>query len=393
MGDFLQQNRRMLAFLLLSNFALYFGFNIWQTMFNNFAVEELGVGPLAIGWIQAIREVPGLLGVGLGLLSLYLSEVRLMAASTILLGVGLYFTGQSHGLPLLLVSTIAMSIGFHFFYPCSNAVVLMSVEKQQTPKTLGLLGSLGSVAAILANGIVFLFAARLGYRNVFMLTGGLIVLVGVSLLFLGKGAKAGLPLRRRVVFRKRYWLYYTLSFLMGSRRHIFTTFAIYLLVREYGVSVQTTATLFLITSVISVFALRVIGHLIGKVGEKLILSLTFAVLMFVFAGYAFINFLPILYVFFVADNVLFGFEMARSTYFQKIALNQEEITSNVAVEQTINHIAAVVVPVVGGAAWEAFGSQIPFLVGIGIVFTSLILTQFMRIPAAQPVAVPAAGGE
>ena len=59
MRELLQSNRRMLVYLVVSNFLLYFGFRIWQTMFNNFAVEVIGVGPSGIGWVQALREVPG----------------------------------------------------------------------------------------------------------------------------------------------------------------------------------------------------------------------------------------------------------------------------------------------------------------------------------------------
>jgi predicted MFS family arabinose efflux permease len=77
---------------------------------------------------------------------------------------------------------------------------------------------------------------------------------------------------------------------------------------------------------------------------------------------------------------MFGFNLALTTYFQKVAVSMEEVTSNLAVQQTINHIAAVVVPVIGGAAWELFGSQMPFLVGVGIVLVSLVMVQFMRIP-------------
>jgi chromate transport protein ChrA len=80
------------------------------------------------------------------------------------------------------------------------------------------------------------------------------------------------------------------------------------------------------------------------------------------------------------DNTLFGFNLALTTYFHKIAETQEEITSNIAVEQTINHISAVIVPIIGGAAWEMFGSKIPFLVGVGIVVVSLVLVQFMKMP-------------
>ena len=76
--------------------------------------------------------------------------------------------------------------------------------------------------------------------------------------------------------------------------------------------------------------------------------------------------------------MLFGFNLALSTYFQKIAVSPTEITSNVSVEQAVNHIAAVVVPIVGGVAWVKYGPQATFLFGVVIVTLSLILTQFIR---------------
>jgi predicted MFS family arabinose efflux permease len=214
--ELLEKNRRMLVYLVASNFLLYFGFRVWQTLFNNFAVEELGIGPAGIG-----------MGFTLGFLALILSEIRIMALGVILLGAGLMMTGQSEGFLFLIVSTMVMSLGFHFFYPTNNAVVLMAVDKRDAPRTLGQLGSLNAIAMIVATGAVFLLADPLGYRTLYMIVGGLILVGGLALLPF-KGAKEGLPPRRQVVLRRRYWLYYTLSFLMGSRRHIFTTFAIFL---------------------------------------------------------------------------------------------------------------------------------------------------------------------
>jgi len=388
MSEMLKNNRRILVYLILSNFLLFFGFRVWQTMFNNFAVEEIGIGPGSIGWVQALREVPGLLGFLLGLLALLLSEVRIMGLSVVLLGAGLFLTGRADNVPLLLVSTVVMSFGFHFFYPSNNAVVLMVVDKQNAPKTLGQLGSLGAIASVVATGLVFLLAERWGYRMLFMVVGGLIVLGGLLLLPL-EGAQEGLPPRRRVVLRRRYWLYYTLSFLMGSRRHIFTTFAIFLLVREHGISVQTTAMLFLVNNLINIYALRLVGRLVNRLGERLVLSIAFGTLTFVFLGYAYVTYLPVLFTLFVIDNVMFGCNLALNTYFQKIVVTPEEITSNLSVEQTINHIASIVVPVVGGTVWELFGSQAPFLGGVGIVLVSLALAQFIRTPSElAPVAAP-----
>jgi len=391
MSETLKENRRMLVYLVVSNFMLYFGFRMWQAMFNNFAVEEMGVGPGSMGWIQAVRELPGLMGFLVGFLALSLSEVRIMALSVVLLGIGMFMTGQATDVSFLLISTVVMSFGFHFFYPSNNAVVLMAVEKQHTPKALGQLSSLAAVAALAATGMVYLLAGSWGYRRLFMVVGGLVVAGGLLLLPLG-GGKEGLPPRRRVVVRRQYWLYYVLSFLMGSRRHIFTTFAIFLLVREYGISVQTTATLFLINSLINTYVLQLVGKLVSRLGERLMLSVAFGTLAFVFLGYAYVTYLPLLFALYVIDNVMFGFNLALITYFQKIAVTPEEITSNLSVEQTINHIAAVVVPVIGGTVWELFGSQAPFLAGIGIVLVSLVLTQFMRT-TPEWVAVVVTGGD
>jgi len=269
--------------------------------------------------------------------------------------------------------------------------VLMAVEKQHAPKTLGQLSSLAALAAVLATGAVYLLAGSWGYRRLFMVVGGMVAAGGLLLLPLG-GAKKGLPPRRRVVLRRRYWLYYVLSFLMGSRRHIFTTFAIFLLVREYDISVQMTATLFLINNLINAYALQLVGKLVGRLGERLMLSVAFGTLAFVFLGYAYVTYLPLLFALYVIDNILFGFNLALMTYFQKIAVTPEEVTSNLSVAQTIEHIAAVVVPVLGGTVWELFGSQAPFLAGVGIVLVSLTLTQFMRTPPER-VAVAVTGGD
>jgi predicted MFS family arabinose efflux permease len=346
------------------------------------------VGPASIGWIQALREIPGLLGFVLGLLALLLSEVRIMALSIILLGTGMIMTGQSGNIAFLLVSTVVMSIGFHFFSPCNDGVVLMAVSKENAPKTLGQLRSLGALAALLATGVVYLFAERLGYRTLFTGVGVLVVLGGLMLLP-WKVDTEGLPARRKVVLRKKYWLFYLLAFLMGSRRHVFSTFAIFLLVQKYGISVKTTAVLWLVNSLINTYLLQAVGKLVARTGERLVLTITFALLILVFLGYAYVTVLPLLFILFVVDNVLFGFNLALTTYFQKIAVTPEEITSNLSVHQTINHIAAIILPIVGGAIWEMFGSQAPFLVGVGLAIVSLVMVQFIRTPGPALAAAPA----
>ncbi|HEC62948.1 MAG TPA: MFS transporter [Candidatus Acetothermia bacterium] len=388
MRELFKVNRTLAIYLVLSNFALYFGFRVWQALFNNFAVAEIGVGPAEIGGVQAIREIPGLLGFLVGFLVLALSETRLMAFSIVALGAGIALTGWASTIPSLLLGTLVMSVGFHLFTPANNAVLLMVVDKSQGPKALGQLRSLGAASALVATGVVYLLANRIGYRGLFWGVGGLAAVVGL-LLMPFRFQEDHLPPARQVRFRKRYWLYYTLAFLLGSRRHIFTTFAIFLLVREHGIPVQTTALLFLANSLVNTYAYQRIGKLVARFGERQVLSVGFGLLILVFLGYAYIPYLPLLYALFVLDNMIFGTSMANSTYLQKIAVTEEELTSNLSLQQTLNHIAAIVIPVLGGTIWALFGPQAPFLMGVGIVILSLVLVQFMRLPAPATPATTA----
>ncbi|UCF10751.1 MAG: MFS transporter [Candidatus Bipolaricaulota bacterium] len=375
-------HRKLLLFVFAASLTLTFGHQVWQAMFNNFAVEEIGVGPQAVGWIQSVREVPGLLAFVVAFLALVITEMRVMALGLIFLGSGIALVSQVHGLPMLLVATLVMSVGFHFFNPCSSSVVLMSTEAEHAPRVLGRLRSLGAVASLAATGVVYALAGTLGYRPLFAAVGLAVVAVGLVLLPFGRRSH-DLPTHRKIRLRRRYALFYALAFLMGSRRHIFTTFAVFLLVSRFGITVQTTATLFLVNALVNTVAYRWVGWLVGRIGERTLLSVAFATLIPVFLGYAYVPYLPVLYVLFVIDNILFGFNMGLTTYLQKIAVTREELTSNLSLQETINHISAVVVPVLGGTIWAVFGAQAPFLVGVGIAALSLLLARFIRVPTTS----------
>ena len=384
MRKLLRENRHLFFFLVVANLLHVFGHNVWRAMFNNFAVERIGVGPDAIGWVQSVRELPGLLAFAVAFLALLFNEKRIMAVSLVVLGLGIVFTGQATTFPILLISTLVMSLGFHYFNPGNNGLILMSVDHHEAPRTMGQLRSLGAIAAVLATGVVYFFADRIGYENMFMMVGIVVAVGGAALFILGKGAHGGLPTHRKVRLRKRYWLFYSLTFLMGSRRHIFTTFAPFLLVQAYGVDVKTMSLLLLVNGLLNVYVFQKVGKLVSRFGEHAVLTIAFAALIPVFLGYAYVGILPLLYVLFVIDNVLFGFNLAMPTYLQKIAVSREELTANLSLQETINHISAVIVPVVGGTIWVLFGFKAPFLAGVGIAAISLLLVQLMRVAPARP---------
>ncbi len=394
----MEDTKRLFRILAFANFILYFGFNIWQAVFTNFAVEVLGVHAEQIGIIQSVREIPGLMGFVMGFLVLWLSEMRVMGLSVLLLGLGLVFTGWSSTFTTLLLGTLVMSFGFHFFYPSSSSLVLMGHGQEETPKVLGRLGSIAALASVIGTVVIWVFidGVRIGplhipawgYRTLLYVVGG-VVIVG-SLFTLRDGQRQSAQRqRRKVVFRRDYWLYYALTFLMGCRRHIFTTFAIFLLVQVHGISVRQAATLFLVNNLVSTYSAAQLGRVVARFGERKVLTVNFIGLIGVFLGYAYVSYLPVLYVLFVLDNVFFGFSLAVDSYFQKIAHAPDEISSNVGLAQTINHISALAVPVLGGILWERIAPSATFLAGVIIVVVALGLAQFIRPrPVPRPLAVP-----
>ena len=392
--------KQFFRILALSNFLLYFGFEIWQDTFNNFAVELLGVSASQIGLLQSLREIPGLMGFAMAFLVLWLSEMRVMGLSILLLGVGLVVAGQAHGLGVLIAGTMVASTGFHFFYPSNASLVLMGTDQQEGPKMLGRLRGVSASAAVLATLAVYVLVKglqvgpvnvpALGYRGLLGVTG--VLVIAGSFLALRNGRRHRVQQqKRKIVLRREYWLYYLLTFLMGCRRHIFTTFAIFLLVQVHHIDVRVTATLFLVNNLVNTYTGAQFGRLVARFGERKVLTWNFIGLILVFLGYAFIPFLPALYVLFVLDNVFFGFSLAVDSYFQKIARAPDEITGSVSIAQTINHIAALVVPILGGILWEKVAPAATFLAGVAVVVVALAVVQLIR---TEPLpAVARAAGE
>ena len=78
-----------------------------------------------------------------------------------------------------------------------------------------------------------------------------------------------------MILRKKYWLFYFLTFMAGARRQIFVAFAVFLLVKKFGFTVQEIAVLFLINNVINYFLSPFIGRCIVRFGERSVLSVEY----------------------------------------------------------------------------------------------------------------------
>jgi predicted MFS family arabinose efflux permease len=363
---------------------IWIGFYAWRIMFNNFAVENFNASATDVGLIQAAREIPGLLAFGAGMLAVKFTESKIVAISIITVGIGLLLCGASSSLLMLGVATVIMSFGFHYFEPTNVSQLLLLSKPEEMGKTQGRLLSWESAAGLLGALLVLGLTLYLDFQISFYLFGGGVTLIGIYLLF-ALPSNRGKTETRKVTIKKRYWLYYTLSFLRGGRRHIFTTFAIFLMVKEHGMDITMVSMMMLANNLLTIFTNRYLGHLSDKLGERFVLAGCSSLLVIIFAGYAYITYMPILIGFYLIDNMLFGSSIALKSYLRRIA-SDDDLISCLSFGMTSNHITAVVVPIIGGVMWAEFGFQTTFISGAVIVFVDMLFA--LMVPGGKKRLTP-----
>jgi len=196
----------------------------------------------------------------------------------------------------------------------------------------------------------------------------------LALLF--KHFKEKAPQTKKLVLRKRYWLFYALTFFSGARRQIFVVFAGFLMVEKFNYSVADISALFLINYVFNWLFAAKIGKLIGKVGERATLRFEYIGLIVIFISYGLVEDADIAAALYIIDHLFFALAIAIKTYFQKIA-QAEDIAASAGVSFSINHIAAVVIPALLGMLWIVQPAWV-FYIGAGFALCSLSLA--MLIP-------------
>ncbi len=379
------EQRPMLRFLLVLTVASTLGLQGWSILFNNFAVEVLRLDGGEVGIIQSLREVPGFLSLLVVFALLVVREHRLAALSIICLGCGVALTGLFPSQTGLILTTVLMSFGFHYFETTNNSLTLQYFTTATAPMVYGRIRSLAALSSIVAGALIWLLGGSLGYRGMYLSIGGMVAVLGIWSLCQDPTHAGIRPQRLRMQLQRRYSLYYLLTFLSGARRQIYIAFAMFLLVKVFHFSVREMTLLFIVNNAINFFLNPMIGRAIIFFGERRILTLEYGGIICVFLTYAFTSSRWVAAGMYILDFILFNFAVAINTYFQKVA-DPQDIAPNMAVGFTINHIAAVVLPLVGGVLWM-IDYRIPFIAGAFLGCVGLVVVQRIRAPEAElPVA-------
>ena len=360
--------------LLITAVAVPLSFATWQALLNNFAIERAAFGGAEMGILQSLREVPGFLAFLVVFLLFLCREQTIAYVSLLLLGVGTLVTGWFPSVVGLYVTTVVMSLGYHYFETVHSSLCLQWIDKDKAPELLGRVIAVGAFSSIVVYGFIWITFELLGidFSLVYFLGGCATVVIGLVCWLLFQQFPVKVKQNRQMVLRRRYWLYYALTFLSGARRQIFIVFAGFLMVEKFGFDVAMISILFLVNAVLNMLFAARLGRLIGNIGERQILIFEYVGLTIVFTAYAFVNNAGIAAGLYIIDHFFFALAIAIRTYFQKIA-DPADIAATAGVGFTINHIAAVVLPALLGFLWLISPSAV-FLVGSALAVLSMLLS-------------------
>ncbi|MCK5541802.1 MAG: MFS transporter [Desulfobacterales bacterium] len=369
----------MFRYLILLTICSTVGLQTWRTLFNNFSVEIVNLQGYQIGIIQSVREIPGFLALLVIFFLLILKEHLLSAFSILILGFGVALTGLLPFYHGVIFTTLIMSFGFHYYETTNQSLTLQYFGKEISPWVFGKQRSLAAATNIVVGISIFILTPILSYTQLYLIFGVLIIAASLWALTKNPVDKELIPQHKKMILKKKYSLYYFLTFMAGARRQIFIAFAIFLMVKKFNFSVQEITALFVINNIVNYFLSPLIGKSIIKFGERRVLSIEYFSLIFVFLAYAFVETKIIVAILYILDHIFFNFAIAIRTYFQKIG-DPKDIAPSMAMGFTINHVAAVFLPVIGGYLWM-IDYRIPFIIGACLSAISLIAVQKIKTMA------------
>ncbi len=371
------------AFLILAGATAAFGFAMaaQQNIVSNFFENDLGLKGPEFGYITAIREIPGFLLIFLTALLYRLSLPHLTAVAMLLMAFGFGMFGFANSFWSVAPFVIISSMGYHTWLQTQTALGMSLTVESKSGSVLGRLAAINQAGALLAMAFVFVMFRfeLLDFKGTFIVC-GILGLVAAALVFRFPNMHNGEMLERkaereRMVLKKDYDLYYKLSLLDGARQQIFFSFGLWVLVDHFSLDVPAISLIMLVTAFLAMITGPWIGRMIDLHGEKRMLGYVNIAYIVALLGYALIDNTATAIVCYVIYSLIQPLSaMGASVYLRKIAPSRD-VAPSLAMGITMQHAAAILVPIVTGFVLNFVGYQIPFLVASGFALITVYITQ------------------
>ena len=347
---------RNLVILACTVFLSRLGQGVLRGVSTNFFIDSLNMSGRQVLWLAGIREIPGLALVFIAALVMRWPLSWRAAASLLLMGLGYGLYTIAHSYSALLVVAVVASLGFHNWSPLQSTLGLALTKKEDAGRVLGTLAAVGSLASIVGMGITAALATTLPLRQFYILGGIAIVIGGFLVSRIPSRVGAEERAQPKILFGRRYWLYYVLTFFEGSRMQVFGTFSTLILVQDYGLDARQISLLLVVSGMVNFVLSPYLGKLLDVVGERVMLSASYVALALCFVGYATVHNVWFLGSMLIGINLLVTLRIGLATYVRRIA-PPEELAPTLAAGVSVNHITSVSMSLVAGTLLGVVGYE------------------------------------
>ena len=385
------QNDRDFTFFIFVSIASGIASGIYSTVFNNYLKQTYNISDLQRGSLEFPREMPGALIMIILALLAFMGDVRIAMLGMVAAALGALGLGLSTGNYYLMIATLVIySLGTHMCMPLTPSIGMNLSTREKYGDRLALYSAWGLAATLLGYAIIWIgfHFLNMSYPSAFMLSAVFYVAAAVFFIFM-KNQK---PVKRKfkLVFRKKFTLFYMLSMANGARKQIFLTFAPWVLVSNFNLQPTDFAMLGVIVAIVSILTRTIVGKAIDKYGERLVLSCEAVSLFVICFGYIFSGWIfpphvvvVIMCTCYVIDGSMTVVEMARSTYVRKMSTDQAEVTPTLSTGVSLDHLVSMTVPFFGGLLMSRVNYQSVFAAAAVIALINFTLATRIRIKPAE----------
>ncbi len=354
-----------------------------QGTFHNYLNDLFGIGAEARGALEFPRELPGLLTTLIISSIIFIGEINILGISVIIAGIGLLGLGIfSHTYTTMIIFMIIWSLGTHLHMTIIEPVALSYAENGNRGHILGKMNSMRSLGIIAGTLLIWIFMGKFNASYKSLYIGAFVISITAGILYLLQKKDRIKPqgIGFKFVFKKKYRRYYILAALFGVRKQLFLVFGPWLLIKRYNREAADLAQLLLAAAVIGVFLKPYLGKLIDRFGERKILIIDSALIIFLSGIYAASPIylapaaaIPVLSACFILDELLFSLRTARTTYLSKILEEKNDLTPTLAMGISIEHIISMTAPIGAGIIWALYGYYWVFIIAAAVAVVSGII--------------------
>ena len=397
--DNITENNRKKALQLFFAVAAFsaIGLGLSDMVFSNYFKEAYNVTAFQRGLIEFPREIPGIICVFFVSALAFLGDIRISIIAQALSTIGLVVLGFiTPPFAIMLIFLFINSLGMHIFMPLQDSICMGLQGDNNVGAGLSKLKSFGLVFSVIA-GIIVFFGFRSGIFSftgrivsIFLIAAAFFCITLALLIRIDKLTRKGHAARQqkmRLVFNRKYNLYYLLSVCNGAQKQIRIVYGPWVLIDLLAKRADTLAILIIVSSLASIFFIRFVGWMLDKFGNKrsiLIQALSFIT---VYVAYALLSYgfhsgslakagIPaaITFVVFALDRMTQNFTMVNAVYLRSIAEKPADITPSLTVGLGLDHIVAIICAFIGGVVWSRFGPHYVFIFTAALSIVNIIVS-------------------